>query len=127
MFYKMKGMRDGYRNDCKACNLAAKHERYRKNPQATIDRVTEWRKENPERFAQYQRQYKTRPERKIADRAGHLKRKFGISLEQYEEMLAKQGGVCAICGAPPPEGTSLHVDHDHETGEVRGLLCFPCN
>ena len=42
-------------------------------------------------------------------------------------MLAEQYGGCAICGRPEPEGGSLHVDHDHETGAVRGLLCFPCN
>lgn len=42
-------------------------------------------------------------------------------------MCAEQGGVCAICGRRPREGTHLHVDHDHETGRVRGLLCFSCN
>ena len=42
-------------------------------------------------------------------------------------MLTTRGGGCAICEAPPPENGSLHVDHDHETGEVRGLLCFSCN
>ena len=72
-------------------------------------------------------QYNARPTRKLADRAGHLKRKFGISIDQFQEMLTNQGGGCAICEAPPPENGSLHVDHDHETGEVRGLLCFSCN
>jgi hypothetical protein len=42
-------------------------------------------------------------------------------------MLTDQFGGCAICGRPEPEDGSLHVDHDHETGAVRGLLCFPCN
>ena len=42
-------------------------------------------------------------------------------------MLAAQDGVCAICGRPPTEGISLHVDHDHESGARRGLLCFRCN
>jgi len=42
-------------------------------------------------------------------------------------MLTAQGGGCAICGRPAPEGTSLHVDRDHETDVVRGLLCFTCN
>ena len=54
-------------------------------------------------------------------------RKFGITVEQYEEMLEAQGGGCAICGRAPRSDISLHVDHDHEGGEVRGLLCFPCN
>jgi len=57
----------------------------------------------------------------------HLMRKYGLTIADYEQMLAEQYGGCAICGRPEPEGGSLHVDHDHETGAVRGLLCFPCN
>lgn len=57
-----------------------------------------------------------------------LKRKYGMTLEQYDEMLAAQGGVCAICGGPHVgTGGRYHVDHDHDTGKVRGLLCGPCN
>lgn len=60
------------------------------------------------------------------ERARHLMTKYGITLEQYDAMLTEQGGVCAGCGAEPT-AISLHVDHDHTTGAVRGLLCFPCN
>lgn len=42
-------------------------------------------------------------------------------------MLAAQQGRCAICGREPRSGKHLHVDHDHDTGRVRGLLCFSCN
>ena len=42
-------------------------------------------------------------------------------------MLEQQGGVCAICGRPPRPDISFHVDHDHATGQIRGLTCFPCN
>jgi hypothetical protein len=56
-----------------------------------------------------------------------LKRKYGLTLEQYDEMLHTQDGVCAICGEPRPGERTLHVDHDHETGVIRGLLCFRCN
>jgi len=51
---------------------------------------------------------------------------YGISIEQYEEMLDKQNGLCAICKTPP-QTKRLAVDHDHDTGEVRGLLCHRCN
>ena len=49
-FYRAAGMRDGHRNDCKACNLAAKHERYLADPQAAIARVKRWQQENPEQL-----------------------------------------------------------------------------
>ncbi|GAA4710495.1 endonuclease VII domain-containing protein [Phytohabitans rumicis] len=53
----------------------------------------------------------------------HLRRRYGIGQKDVDELLAEQGGVCAICGAPDPE----HVDHDHVTGWIRGILCFNCN
>lgn len=53
----------------------------------------------------------------------HLKRRYGMSQVDFERLLALQGGGCAICGAPGAE----HVDHDHRTGNVRGILCFNCN
>jgi hypothetical protein len=59
----------------------------------------------------------------------HLKRKFGISQEQYDELLEKQGGGCAICGKlPEKEGRKLAVDHCHKPPyAIRGILCFFCN
>ena len=50
---------------------------------------------------------------------------YGISLLQYEAMLEAQNGVCAIC--KKTEGKHLSVDHNHVTGEIRGLLCSRCN
>lgn len=60
-------------------------------------------------------------------RDARLRRKYGITAEDYDRMLAAQGGGCAICGKQPEEqkryGKYLHVDHCHETGRIRGLLC----
>lgn len=126
-FYRMAEMRDGYRNDCKSCNLAAKASRYRANPEPAKQRTQEWRLANPEKYAETQARFRASGGKKVADRRSHLKRKFGITPEQYEAMLAAQGGGCAICERPPREDISLHVDHDHETGRIRGLLCFRCN
>jgi Recombination endonuclease VII len=61
-----------------------------------------------------------------------LQRLYGITLEQYDSMMAEQNGVCALCGRPAdPNGvraaSRLHVDHDHETQRVRALLCNRCN
>jgi len=74
----------------------------------------EWNKRNPE---------KTR----LAYRKCMLKRRYGITLEQYEAMLESQNGKCAICKGDCLTGRNLAVDHDHETGKVRGLLCSKCN
>jgi len=54
------------------------------------------------------------------------KGRYGITDEQYAEMLVRQEGRCAICRTPPRD-RALDVDHDHETGEIRGLLCRNCN
>jgi hypothetical protein len=55
-----------------------------------------------------------------------LQKLYGLSLEDYEEMLDQQDGKCAICGSTP-DLRRLCVDHDHATGQVRGLLCRSCN
>lgn len=65
---------------------------------------------------------------KVCERYSTIKSKFGISQEQYQYLLDKQGGKCAICDKTEiEEGRSLAVDHDHKTGEIFGLLCFFCN
>ena len=126
-FYRASGTRDGHRSDCKPCNLAAQRRRYEADPDAAKARVKRWQQENSERLNAYRRDRRTEPEVKRADRAGHLKRKYGITIEQYETLLAEQGGGCAICGRKPRPDISLHVDHDHRTGQLRGILCFRCN
>lgn len=57
----------------------------------------------------------------------NLKKRFGITLEQYQKMNELQLGGCAICKQPCKTGRDLTVDHDHKTGEVRNLLCARCN
>lgn len=59
----------------------------------------------------------------------HLQKTYGITLDEYYQMLDEQDGTCAICDALPPTGRKkyLAVDHDHQTGKVRGLLCDNCN
>ena len=57
-----------------------------------------------------------------------IKAAYGITLEQYDQMLESQGGVCAICATDTPGGMGrFPVDHCHESGVVRGLLCTLCN
>jgi len=59
-------------------------------------------------------------------RDAELKRKFGINDATYNDILNEQNGVCYICNQADEEGR-LAVDHDHDTGQVRGLLCRKCN
>ena len=85
-----------YRRTCKACVMAG----------------------NTARSAQPDAAYK--------QRQYHLKGLYGITPEQYEELLQAQGGTCAICSKPPTK-MRLSIDHDHLEGHIRGLLCTYCN
>jgi len=64
--------------------------------------------------------------RKQSIKEGTLRRSFGISLDEYYRMLEDQKGFCVICGNKD-KTRYLAVDHNHETGEIRGLLCSQCN
>ena len=63
----------------------------------------------------------------ISARDRRLRRLYGITQQQYTELLHKQHDVCAICSRPPSAQRSLAVDHDHHTRKTRGLLCTYCN
>jgi len=126
-FYAAKGTRDGLRGDCKSCFKRRAAERYARNPEPAKARARRWAQENPEKRAEWMRRYRESGRRSEVDRRTYLMRTHGITPERYEKKLQRQGGVCAICGSPPRPDISLHVDHDHATGEQRGLLCFRCN
>jgi len=60
-------------------------------------------------------------------RDNHLRRKFGISLEEVRELIRSQDGMCAVKGCETLVDTGSPVDHCHESGRIRGILCTPCN
>ena len=65
---------------------------------------------------------------KRARRSALLFVRYGVTADEWDEVLARQGGTCAMCPAKPsPTGRSLHSDHDHKTGLFRGILCWRCN
>jgi len=111
------------------------------NPERDADRKKTWREANPERDAATTKAWaEANPERRAASnkawREAHpehsrvkwLRSAYGISQADYAEMLEAQEHGCAICGkTKAEEGMRLSVDHDHDTGKVRGLLCGSCN
>ncbi len=122
-FYTDRKARDGRRPECKACNLARRKAKYKENPRPYIDRVLKWQRDNPERVRANMDRFRASGKKKVSDRRSHLKRNYGLTLEAFDELLVSQGDGCAICGRTDAD----NVDHDHETGEVRGILCFKCN
>ena len=94
-------------------------------------RVTLWKvafkKEHGVAHSTLWRQHHVSLERK-RERPRWRKSKYGISEVEYQHLLKKQKGLCAICGRGPGRGDlALCVDHDHKTKRIRGLLCHRCN
>ena len=98
---------------CKDCRNARNREHVARNRERRAETMTRWRRDDPERYVAAQRAYKLRA--------------YGLTTEAYDALLLAQLGRCAICGDPEKDGWDLAVDHDHDSGRVRGLLCRRCN
>lgn len=91
-------------------------------------RRQKWADATPEdRDQKRERDRRYYPKYAVKQRSDYLVKTYGITLAEYTAMSVAQGGLCAICRSPCPTGRQLAVDHDHETGSVRGLLCANCN
>ena len=101
---------DGLQPFCKVCEAEYKRRYYEANREHYRERQAAWREQNKE--------YKRR-----LDRERHLMLYYGLTKQDLERMQHEQGARCAICGRTAP----LVVDHDHQTNEVRSLLCQHCN
>jgi hypothetical protein len=121
------------------------------DPEKARAYAAEYRKSHKEQVAAHQARYRSRPEYREREREAQRKRdevrqkdptfrakrrrqdfaeglvRYGLSVEDYARMLERQGCACAICRTKDPGARSWHVDHDHATGVVRGLLCHRCN
>jgi hypothetical protein len=104
---------------CSKCGQVKQPEDFPRNRRVckpcTAEYKKSWKENNPTKTREYK-----------------LLKVFGITHSQYEEMHSNQNGVCAICFQPESaimygETMNLAVDHDHATGEIRGLLCGNCN
>ena len=109
-FYKESRTTDGYQTRCKQCQKSSAQISYGENKPHVLER-------NAKKYDSEARRERT------------LKEGYGISSEIYEQMLQLQNGKCAICESSEPKHNSGYfvVDHCHESGSVRGLLCGECN
>jgi hypothetical protein len=107
-FGKNSRYADNLQRDCRDCSNAKTRARYAKKP---------------EQYAAAKARRKRAPEQSpAAKRARHLRSSYGMTEWDVQFKIRLQGGGCAICGQP-----AVAVDHDHQTGEVRGILCHRCN
>lgn len=121
-FYRNKRNKDGFNIWCKPC--ASKKQR------ENNIKVGGWYKRNINKYREYRKRWRSGNKNKIHQYT--IKQEYGITIEQYNEMLVMQDGRCAICSEYE---TSTHkgkicrlsVDHDHATGRLRQLLCKRCN
>lgn len=99
------------------------------NRQTSRYRQASWVRDHPDEARErWRKGYRRNAERIRREKlAQHYRRKYGLTIEQRDQMLERQGGLCAICRRKPVGGGVLHVDHCHATGVVRALLCTKCN
>lgn len=101
----------GYGSYCIDCTRSYHRDTYLADVQKHKNLVAAYRKKNPDKIKEW-----------------GLQRKYGISLDTYNRMFLSQGGRCAICRTDvPAKKYGWHVDHDHSTEKVRGILCNKCN
>lgn len=86
-------------------------------------RVVKWQKDNPEKRQKTTKKFTDKESTKRYRKNWRLLKHYNITIKDYELLLEKQNGKCAIC----QKERGLHVDHNHVTGKVRGLLCGQCN
>jgi len=118
-FYKDKKSADGLRASCKTCVAAQKRIYFEKHRTRELNKLKKWKQQNPQKVKE-----------------GNLRNLYGITAEQYSEMLLAQNNCCAICKCHKSKNVTdkrndkvrnLAVDHDHKSKKIRGLLCYRCN
>lgn len=140
----MKERRKRYGKEIDKKNLPYARKWKKEHAEEIKEYQTEWYKNNKKKIEEYSKNYyaehreeiiekatlwnKKHPEKAEKNRRKSQLSQYGLTIEEYDKLYDEQNGVCACCGEPQTLGCRfLSVDHDHETGRVRGLLCTNCN
>lgn len=139
-FYPSKTTNDHLVSRCKPCSRKVASNWSQSNPRRASQRSRDWAKNNPDKVSAYRTMWGKKNKDKIRkyksdwvarnpgkDLNSRLMYTRGITLDDYNNMLTAQRGVCAICKKISNDGRRLCVDHCHSTNRVRGLLCTYCN
>ncbi len=140
-FYMNRSSWDGMSSFCQECLKVRRRAQYAADPEfraAAQEQGRKWRLANPEKAAaQAERERQRRAEERStpegrarvakANLRQWLRSQYGMTVAEYEVLVREQGGVCQVCRKPCRRHARLSVDHCHETGAIRGLLCDRCN
>ena len=126
-FNKNKARKDGHADQCKSCAVASvvKYHRTPKGKAAHNKTQSEWQKTAKGKASQKKTDERRQGTRKSIMRYWHVKRKYGLAVEEYDALV--ESGKCHCCGNPFAGDKEPCIDHDHVTGKVRGVLCGHCN
>lgn len=127
-----RGRKDGLMFICRACKNTYDREYRRSKHGKTLNKGYQEKYRRSTKGRKSTRKYARSEKNKIAQKAHCLKRNFNLTQKEYNSILDSQDCVCAICRKPETicqggKVRSLAVDHNHDTGKIRGLLCYRCN
>ncbi len=125
-YHNSVNTKDGRYAMCKPCVNAKNNEWRKANKGKVAECKRRYAMRNWEAIRKHQREYMEAHKVEAAEyrRRWNLAKRYGITLEQYADMWDRQGGLCGVCRL---NRKKMVVDHDHDTGKVRGILCQRCN
>lgn len=127
-FYVVRRSTHGLSDRCRECTRRYQKQRYARDPRNSIKMSRDYLEKQRRQQLEFEAGRSDVPSTKVVREM----KQYGLTIEMFLEMEKAQGGKCAVCGCAPSEvqghrSTRLYIDHCHETGVIRGLLCNRCN